>query len=124
MNKIEWDEGWAGAAQVLEKAADLLESGVLEWIQGEMHHADSAGQIVSVCAWGALRYVDGICVDHLEEGQVLFLSKAYSLAYTALDQSLPISLPTWNDTEGRTKEEVIEAMKNMAKDLHNKAGAS
>jgi hypothetical protein len=103
------------AAEALEKAADVFESGKLQWIQGSLGWA----QYGTACARGALFHA-------LSGDQAAKFSDFRSTA-TVAERAMGFqdgivavaSLPGWNDRPGRTVDEVIDRMKEGAKRLRN-----
>lgn len=102
---------------ILEGAADLIET--KGWTQqaaarDQYDHEvrpwdDSA---VSFCLIGALE-----CAARTPEG---FYVTDYDIARKALQQAVPndgAPLTVWNDTPGRTKEQVVEALRTAAKQI-------
>lgn len=116
-------------ADVLEQAADLIESVGHCKMQARTREND---MVVAYCALGAIGAVD---TEGLSNAAALKLSDAlgevpgidvsvftcdcsmcnrgYTLATSRIAQ--------WNDDEARTAEEVVEKMKQVAKDLRNTA---
>lgn len=98
---------------------------------------DEACIQLNACAMGALALADGwtwqknmdlgtetIC-NSLGSDQLKEAIKALEAHVIAIsdDDLCPDNIPSWNDWESRTKDEVIEAMKATAKDLRNEAVA-
>jgi hypothetical protein len=122
----------AKVADVLEKAADLYESEEIDWCQ--RHNFDYGRQRLSACAQGAIMLASG-AYTQMPNGVVNYIEGAdgwnhdYELSITAtrvlflsINKKGPFpfsSVPQFNDTQGRTKQEVIEAMKECAKELRN-----
>jgi hypothetical protein len=112
------------AAEVLETAADAFESGRLNWVQ------DSLGSPVgnTACARGAVNHVLtgsqwGIHLADLwrartPERQIAIMAEQ-AMGFEDSLATSPGSLPHWNDTPGRTVQEVIDRMKDGAKRLRN-----
>lgn len=116
-------------ADIMEQAANLLESGQLDWCQehlamtteGSSLLGASSPTVVAVCAVGAL---DRAFLSQKEPEQH-YASQGYRLAaFRAAQRTWGKSLPDWNDEPGRTKEEVIDFLKQAAKDLRNEGAAS
>lgn len=101
----------AEVAEVLEKAADLLESEQVAWIQGVESRADAEGNVVSACVIGLLNLVT--------QAELNIYNHLYRAALDAVTRYLGTSVVAWNDLLGRTREEVIEMFKTVAKDLRN-----
>lgn len=94
---------------------------------------------INACAMGALALADGwtwqqnmqlgtelICdklgSDELKEAIAALRAHVVSIAEPDDYLPRPDDVPGWNDQDGRTKAEVVEAMKATAKDLRNKEG--
>lgn len=124
----------ATIADVIERAVDLYESEQIEWCQGGFFNArdddipSSAHRIISACAWGSL--IIAAAAGNSENAWDLTCDRvkqmtdpAWTLANLAkmnLEAYLGVSeIPRYNDEWGRTKQEVIEAMKGTAKELRN-----
>jgi hypothetical protein len=132
------NEFLAQTATDFEVAADVLESGTLEWCQGSLGHTARDGdqvQITEVCAVGALCWAirgQQFLIDHLSlganddsiEDAILDADAGFSRFYSArevLDSRIEsyTILEEWNDADDRTKQEVIDLFKAAAKDLRN-----
>lgn len=118
----------AAVAEVLERAADLYESEQIDWCQGAPYRI-SWGKKLSACAMGALYLASGHNIQ-LENGSVavndngVLYASGHSAA-RALGAFLDDDRWTvagWNDAGRRTKQEVIDAMKECAKELRNGTG--
>jgi hypothetical protein len=118
-------------AGVLETAADLYEAEEIEWCQGAWARLDNAGQL-SMCAEGALLKAAGVTHDEIKKAQnhgaPEWLHGAekeqtwyrFSDARAALNaRNRRNNVTSWNDADGQTKQEVIDAFKETAKDLRN-----
>lgn len=97
-------------SQVLEEAAEVLETsgwcqGIFQNIRGEHCMAGAIGKVV------------------LEDDQIshaTMLNWRFIPAVIALEKELPgIYIPNWNDATGRTKEEVVDKLMDVAKKLRN-----
>jgi hypothetical protein len=95
------------AARILEQGADAWESGTISWVQGAFGSRDHG-----VCA-------DGMCRLQILGGTIAPKYAYYIHAMQALGSRAYNDVIGWNDTPGRTKEEVIELFKQAAKDLRN-----
>jgi hypothetical protein len=121
-------------ADVIERAVDLYESEQIEWCQGGFFNANDSDlpsghyQIISACAWGSLLLA--ATEGNVKEAWDLTCDRvkqvtdpAWTLANLAkmnLEAYLGVSeIPRYNDEWGRTKQEVIEAMKGTAKEPRN-----
>jgi hypothetical protein len=105
-------------SEVLETAADIVEAG---WLQGDMHSADGTQH----CAVGGIE-----CAVHRLQHRLGPFStsrealaargEATVLASMTLDDLVTdddelTSVPRWNDANGRTQQEVVDAMRKAAK---------
>lgn len=122
-------------AEALEKAADLYESEEIDWCQLKNYKVRDGN--LSACAQGAIYLAVGahqILQRYFGDRAELFAQSADEedwrnrilkgdMVIGALAKSLygegEADVPFFNDTQGRTKQEVIDAMKNCAKDLRN-----
>jgi hypothetical protein len=126
------------AAELLEAAADLFESGEREWCQGKLLMPTNARfeNATAVCSIGALRTVSQRRVQ-MVEGYLLggYLGEqplaaadiyhAEQLAYCSMNQHTGrASLAHWNDHAVKDVGEVVEAFKLTAKDLRNRASTT
>ena len=84
-------------ADVLRKAADYIE--VHGWVQGRPQEAGSVcvARAIRVCATGTRQFLE---------------ARAPLLSALGMDHAL--DLPNWNDTPGRTAEEVIATLRSVA----------
>lgn len=89
-------------SEMFDKAADLLET--RGWNQGAYYATDG-----SHCLVGALQESSGAYRYRRE--QMLNFNKAHDLLLIYLNQN---SVENWNDTHGRTQEEVIGALRGVA----------
>lgn len=128
------------SAEALEKAADMLESGQVEWIQGDFEtlvNGDTG--LMGHCAVGALckaaketwRRNHPIATEALGYVKPHVFDSVYDLARK--EATIPSILPTkenwdaesamlmFNDRVARDKEEIIEVFKRAAKDIRNQA---
>ena len=109
------------AATALERAAEMLETGELEWLQNQLKtYSYGPGaeieETTAACLIGSLdeaaRQLYGVqWMTHLFREAVPALKKVTNHP----------NLARWNDSLDRTKDEVIEALKHAAKDLRNDA---
>lgn len=120
-------------AEILEKAADLLESGKLRWTQAN-GYMDGSGDDLGACAMGAVYYVAG-CIEQGPQQNWNFLGTAQHNAAWEAEQAFRVQLPlqenglhevveSWNDDPERTLSEVVDTMKLAAKDVRNSGTAS
>lgn len=112
-------------ATALETAADRFESGQYGWIQGNF--TDNAG---NYCAVGAL---ETVCSENAMEVAVPRLKDTVLRLYPHVRRSVvAVGCPeptwlhssyitSWNDMRGRTKDHVVEVLKEAAKDVRNSA---
>lgn len=87
---------------VLRQAADLIER--TGWCQGDIYELGENG-ILGYCAEGAIREVAD------KSGERFDIRDLLALAETGTDGD---ALYVWNDTPGRTKEEVIATLRRAA----------
>jgi hypothetical protein len=117
-------------ADLLEKAADLYESEEIDWCQGGFYNqgedelAISGSKITSACAWGALilagfqnEYHAWAAAGGITASGTIW--KLVEQARVALEEGIGESVPYYNDWEATSKQEIIDRMKNVAKDLRN-----
>lgn len=108
-------------ADLLEKAADALESGRIQWGKYgiDLHKPPgtmcAAETIVQVGREMGMEHVDlyhpSIVVDQAQGLVSLHVTKGRDRQH----------LTAWNDTQARTLDEVIQAFKETAKDIRNQA---
>ena len=106
-------------AEILEKAADLLESAELGWVRGverQSGHDEHGKPKMFVCARGALGVAAGqLSLQHLEaldaECSVEKMLRLKFGFYTGV--------PAWNDGVALNVAEVIDMFKETAKRLRN-----
>jgi hypothetical protein len=135
-------------ATVLETAADSYESEKVEWCAGSWRKPDPENPSkITACAEGAIYLAAGVGLEQLDvrlpDNLILAdlseqemdqwpdytPSTAWDLGEAAIaklgafvdvpERLRDWPLYSWNDDVGRTKEEVIEAMKACAKELRN-----
>lgn len=135
-------------ATVLETAAVSYESERVEWCTGSWRKPDPENPSkITACAEGAIYLAAGVSMEQVDTrlpDQVLLVglseaelnqwpdytpSAAWDLAEATIaklgafvdvpERFRDWPLYSWNDDAGRTKEEVIEAMKACAKELRN-----
>jgi hypothetical protein len=110
----------AQRAEILERVADGYESGRYEWVQGTLITLDER----SYCAIGAINHELGVpdCVltyhDQTVKNNIYFIGNE---VFGSLSKR---RLHHINDQPGQTKEEMIELLKDRAKELRNRAGES
>lgn len=98
------------AADVLERAADLLESGP-GWCQRT--YLDSDGRM---CMLGAVRRAAGWwTVIEPDRSRDAYVRAEH--AHNILDAFLGMPVAIWNDQHGRTADEVVDKLKHAAKSL-------
>lgn len=136
-------------ADILEKAADLYESETIEWCQGAGYlyghdklSACAQGAILIASGTNKIRYgvpwhrdgessydwwgvvptteVRGEWERLLQRANIVLSELHRGIIDQDSSQARIGGVPSWNDEKGRTKQDVIEAMKNRAKDLRNK----
>lgn len=127
-------------ATVLEAAADLYEAEKIEWCQGqwlERQIDDDGKKVFTMCAEGALmraagfnwNEVDQLSGDMITEytpqvprtqrAKALFEGAQEALVKVIEEGHDQVNVIGFNDTHGRTKDEVIDLFKTTAKDLRN-----
>jgi hypothetical protein len=125
-------------AGLLEEAARLYRDEKINWCQGAWRELPDPGKRkMSACADGALMRAAGFSwqqVDTLSEyvvhyhptsGRMLQAKESYLAARDALSETPEggCGIIPFNDSDGRTKEEVIDWFEATAKDLRNRAPA-
>jgi hypothetical protein len=105
------------AAEALEQAADAFESGELRWVQ----HTLGSRQYGTACARGGLlRALTGNQRGvNLVDGRHALSKAEQAMGFASEFGYRPWTLPTWNDSSGRTVQDVIDRMKEGAKRLRN-----
>jgi hypothetical protein len=132
--------------EVLEKAADILESETVGWCKGIYYEGRPDSPPISACAFGAIRLaivnvrygpdVQWVTRD-LDHPPTWLMDVEFDVGsklreYMAREIPLPVkcefgTIYEWdgihelNDLEDTTKEQVIEVMKATAKELRNNA---
>lgn len=109
-------------ADVLEKAADLIEN--VGWHQGNFDVRSLDGAALGFCAAGACTYALTQNARFLppEVKDVHdAAAKALSAEVLKVAPFTKGSIPRWNDHSGRTKEQVIDLLRHTAKELRNNA---
>lgn len=111
------------AVELITKAADLIET--KGWTQG-CNARNAAGERVYVdtpdaacfCVYGALaKCVEQELLGQLNDIAAAELSKYVSREFGELDGRSGQNIVNYNDTPGRTKEEVLAVMRAVAKEL-------
>jgi hypothetical protein len=101
-------------ADILEEGAALIETH--GWSQGESIAKDGNNKITGVCLHGACYVAAKLDATYIAN------IRSFEGALHAVRSNLGGVEPyRWNDTEGRTAVEVVEKMKQVAKDLRNTA---
>lgn len=122
----------AKAAEILEKAADLYESETIEWCQHQAFRAKGpTHRKVSACALGAITLAAGeyVLTDrYVKENRPgirftapLGTAPMSMYASECLRNHLGRMVPSFNDDPHTSKQQVIDAMKECAKELRNAA---
>lgn len=113
------------AATAMEHAAEMLETGELEWVQNTLntYRRDTSGrptgEVLGACLLGSIYHA----IRKLYGAP--WLAHIYRHATPALIKVIGHQLPfRWNDRPERVKEEVVDALKTAAKDLRNSANPS
>jgi len=114
-------------ADVLERAADGFESGRYGWIQGISHRRMRDGTD-RYCSTGALHYEAGLReLEQYQEPERSLRIRVYRDADRALEKTIEFDghggVAGWNDHKAENLAEVIEKMKEAAKNLRNKEEA-
>jgi hypothetical protein len=109
------------AADILEQAAGLIRD--VGWCQGRAvrYAPDGTNKIDGYCAIGAIQHValSGVRSDLQQAASdAAFHAQDHLKRCLGLNLNL-MSIPGWNDADGRTQEEVVEAMLHAAKELRN-----
>lgn len=115
-------------AETLDKAADLLEKG---WFQGSYCSDPTDPNPSCVCVVGAVLLASGygLCTaEHIEKiPAILALTKhlGFTRALGAKQSLDPgeTSIVAWNDDPARTKQEVVDAVRNAAASLREEQAA-
>jgi len=112
------------AAGALERAADLLET--VGWVTGiamQYGYKESDPvrllQVVGYCASGAVVKAASNSVEYQAAMAALSCKIRQGMQFVATTSR--DTVVAWNDARGRTKSEVIDAMRHAAKDLRNEA---
>lgn len=101
---------------ILNKAADWLEENA--WCQNSLCRRGgiSFNRIVPdaerCCLNGAIYMASGLDLGRTKKNQIAAISQAFDLVEKSLGTRNPAR---WNDTKGRTKQEVIAALRKAAK---------
>lgn len=96
--------------QILDDAADLFDTGQLRWIQGgESDGVGGACMAHAMCIASGYEY--GTANDYLCNTFISFMN-ARQYAGIHLEE---LSVARWNDTPGRTIAEVIDKLRDLAK---------
>lgn len=113
-------------ADVLDRAADMYESEKVEWCQRSWGEKDRAtGQALSMCASTAIYAAAGFDMlmsgtakdDARQSPQLGQAVEGHMLKYLGIHPGFGI--PSWNDSHVYTKQQVIDAFKDAAKELRN-----
>lgn len=114
----------AEAAEVLERAADILET--RGWVQGSWTRRKDDGEM-GFCSIGAIRVVLGTNHldakrEHFDEIQVIeALARHIPEAAAAERPHQRPCIVAWNDLRGQTQDNVVDTFKLAAKDLRNES---
>lgn len=110
-------------AETLERGAEAVRRG---WCQGtswEMGYDKDSEKVIplAVCASGALFHAQGLIDPGVyKQPDNLNRRLRYTLSLISLEGFLGVNdVPRWNDVEGRTQDEVADAMERCAKELRN-----
>jgi hypothetical protein len=116
--------GWPSRTEIaddLEQAAELVRQG---WVQGQGVALAEDGN-VRYCMLGAVDMVTNRAPNHASPQRSAAAQWAleHHLAHVQPSGAFP-PIISYNDTPGRTQEEVVETFLQCAKDLRNEAGAN
>jgi hypothetical protein len=93
--------------QLFEQAANLLESGQLDWTRKKYFEYDPYGNVCSACAVGALTMVmNGGKANLNDMDEVWEVERMLTKSGCSVGE-----LTDYNDAPGRTKEEVIARLR-------------
>ena len=101
------------AADILEQTAEKFETGEYKWFGGDVER--TMGD--QICADMAINKTVRMTLGGFEQN--MNLARAAGGALMSHVDSY--SIPRWNDTPGRTLDEVIQALKETAKELRNQS---
>lgn len=118
--------------EILEKAADLLESGQVQWTQDDGYVQGNEDGYIRACALGAV-YLAGEVVEKRQtaDGIDLIVGNMWSdhpcvVVEDLLRKRVPLhsngnygTVESWNDDSQRRLSEVVDLMKATAKDVRN-----
>ena len=90
--------------EVLAEIADTLEQGWCQWRESENRN-------------GKMHYCIGGAFNKLVYGRLHLDRHAMVSAWHALEKEMGIPPVIWNDTEGRTQEEVVTTIRNAKRHL-------
>jgi hypothetical protein len=95
-------------AEYLEGGAAALASGELRWVQGSFGNTYH----MTACALGACNYAryGGVCLMNRRDSGII---------RQASQKLVGMVLEQYNDTPGRTVNEVVDTLINLAKDFRN-----
>src|SRR5262249_33880095 len=94
--------------QVYERAADRYENGLWGWVQGEFQLGNAFNMPNAI-------HTAAKCWENV---------KLCMEAITFAQHELGMFLPQWNDADGRTKGEVIDKLRELAKLYRDKDAGS
>lgn len=113
-------------ADVLEEAARIVED--VGWVQRSIIRRDCDTQeIVGVCMIGGVltaanKLIDGYSgMKSTLSGSSPEVRQTYQAAWDLLGEAVDRAPNHWNDVESRTRYEVIDKLREVAKDLRNNA---
>jgi hypothetical protein len=113
-------------ADVLEEAACLIERH--GWVQRSIIRRDPATyKVIGICAAGGCVVAVNQLVDGYQgvksslSGSSASARLLYQAAWDRLAAATGMQVPSWNDASDRTKDEVIDTLRHVAKDLRNNA---
>jgi hypothetical protein len=104
-------------AEVLEKAADLIET--VGHCKGNFSESDDQGNKLAYCALGAIaEAVDSMEASYSLRERTEDALERWLFGKLYLGQT-GRSIPFWNDHRLRKPEQVVDALKQTAKDIRN-----
>lgn len=109
------------AAEILEKAADGFESGRYGWIRGHAYARDWQTGEEARCAVGALQHETAIGqIRDIRSPESRALIGVLTLAERKLAEVAEVrDVPHWNDYLATDVTEIVDKMKEAAKNLRN-----
>lgn len=100
--------------QILDRASKVIERQGI-WCQRHVGHLDMAGNLVSACAIGAIRYVVVGDPSPDSDTKLMWLPNVQD-AVNVLSEHVNQHVADWNDDKATSAEEVATAMREAAAD--------